>query len=125
MSTAMTVIQGFLIIGFTLGGLAQLFVPYATYKEFPFQGWAQEFKPWHVKVIGFLKVCAAVGLGATLFLPALALLAPLAAVGLALVMAGAMATHLRREEYPHLVGNLVYLGLALLLAYEKLVGIPG
>jgi len=37
-------------------------------------------------------------------------------------MAGAMATHLRREEYPNVVGNLVFLGAALFVAYGKLVG---
>jgi hypothetical protein len=38
-------------------------------------------------------------------------------------MAGAMATHLRRSEYPHMVGNLMlFLMPALLVAYDKLVG---
>ncbi len=121
MDTAITVIQGFLVVAFTLGGLAQLLVPYAKYAQLAFQAWANDFKPWHVKLIGLLKVCAAVGIIASLFLPSLTMLAPLAAVGLALVMAGAMATHLRREEYPNMVANLVYLGLALFLAYGKLV----
>mgnify|MGYP000488696054 FL=1 len=122
MDTAITVIQVFLTVGFALGGLAQLLVPYARYTQLPFQAWANDFKSWHVKLIGFLKVCAAVGMVAALFLPPLTMLMPLAAVGLALVMAGAMATHLRREEYPTMVGNLVYLGLALFVAYGKLVG---
>jgi hypothetical protein len=122
MNTAITVIQVFLVVGFTLGGLAQLTVPYARYTQLPFQGWANDFKPWHIKLIGALKVCAAVGMIASLFLPSLTMLTPLAAVGLALVMAGAMATHLRRAEYWIMVGNLVYLGLALFVAYGKLVG---
>jgi hypothetical protein len=33
-----------------------------------------------------------------------------------------MATHLRRAEYPIMVGNLTWLGLALFFAYGKLVG---
>ena len=123
MATAIIVIQGFLLIGFTLGGLAQIFVPYARYTHLPAQGWANDFLPWHVKLIGTLKVCAAIGMIAALFLPSLRLLTPLAAVGLALVMAGAMATHLRREEYVNVVGNLVYLGLALFVAYSTLVGV--
>lgn len=122
MNTAITVIQSFLVVGFTLGGLAQLLVPYTRYTQLPFQGWANDFKPWHVKLIGFLKVCAALGLIAPLFVPSLTSLTPLAAVGLALVMAGAIATHLRRAEYPHIIGNLFYLGLALFVAYGKLVG---
>ena len=121
MDTTITVIQVFLVVGFTLGGLAQLVVPYAKYTQLPFQGWANDFKPWHIKLIGFLKVCATVGIMAPLLLQSLMMLAPFAAVGLALVMAGAMATHLRRAEYWHMVGNLVYLGLALFVAYGKLV----
>ncbi len=120
MNTAIFVIQIFLIVGFAVGGLAQLTVPYSNYAKFPFQAWANDFQPWHIKLIGLLKVVAATGIVAALFLPALRLIAPLAAIGLALVMAGAMATHLRREEYPHMLGNLVYLGMALFLAYGKL-----
>lgn len=122
MNTAITAIQLFLVVGFTLGGLAQILMPYASYAQLPFQGWANDFQPWHVKLIGVLKVCAALGLIAPLFVPSLTIFMPLAAVGLALVMAGAIATHLRRAEYPNILGNLVYLGLALFVAYGKLVG---
>jgi hypothetical protein len=58
-----------------------------------------------------------------LFVPSLTMLAPLAAVGVALYMSGAMATHLRRSEYPHMVGNLmVFLVPALFIAYSRLIG---
>jgi hypothetical protein len=50
------------------------------------------------------------------------MLTPLAAVGMALILSGAMVTHLRREEYPNVVGNLMWLGLALFVAYGRLVG---
>src|SRR5215213_7281658 len=122
MNTAITVIQVFLVIGFTVGGLSQLIVPYAKYTKLPFQAWANDFKPWHIKLIGALKLSATLGMIASLFLPSLTMLIPLAAVGIALVMAGAMATHLRREEYPNIVGNLVFLGAALFVAYGRLVG---
>lgn len=121
MNIALLIIQIFLVAGFTAGGLAQIFTPYANYTKLPFQGWANDFQPWHLKLIGALKVLAALGIIAGLFLPMLRPLAPLAAIGLALVMAGAMATHLRRGEYPHMLGNLAYLALALFLAYGKWV----
>ena len=81
-----------------------------------------DFKPEHIRLISVLEVCAAVGLIVPLFLPSLTMLTPLAAVGLALVMAGAMATHLRRAEYWNMAGNLLWLGLALFVAYSRLVG---
>jgi hypothetical protein len=121
MDSATTVIQVFLGL-FAGGGLLKLATPYTKYLKLPAQGWANDFKPWHVKLIGFCEVCAGLGLIVPLFLPSLTVLAPLAAVGIALVMSGAMATHLHRSEYPHMVGNLVYLGLALSIAYGRLVG---
>jgi hypothetical protein len=58
-----------------------------------------------------------------MFLLSLAMLTPLAAVGIALYMSGAMATHLRRSEYLYMVGNLMFFLLpALFVTYGKLVG---
>jgi hypothetical protein len=122
MDTFITVIQVLLTLFAGAAGLLRLVTPYARFTQLPFQGWANDFKPWHIKLIGVLEVLAAVGLLVPLFLPSLAMLRPLAAVGVALVMAGAMATHLRRSEYLNMAGNLVWLGLALFLAYSKLVG---
>lgn len=121
MDSAITTIQVVLSL-FAGGGLLKLATPYAKYVQLPAQGWAKDFKPQHVRLIGVLEVGAGVGMIGTLLLPSLTLLAPLAAVGLALVMAGAMATHLRRSEYVVIVGNLVWLGLALFVAYGRLVG---
>jgi hypothetical protein len=118
-----TIIQVLLTIFAGAAGLLRLVVPYANFTKLPAQSWANDFKPWQVKLIGVLEVGAALGLIVPLFLHSLAMLTPLAAVGVALVMAGAMATHLRRSEYPNVVGNLVWLGLALFLAYDRLVGV--
>src|SRR5687767_3739189 len=121
MDTVITVIQVVLTFIFTGGGLLKLTLPYARFTKFPFQAWANDFKPEHVRLIGVFEACAAVGMIVTLFLPSLTMLTPLIAVGMALVMAGAMATHLRRSEYVNMVGNLTWLGLALFFAYSKLV----
>ena len=122
MNTAITVIQVLLGIGFTVSGLVKLTIPYAKLAKLSVAGWIIDFKPEHIRLIGVLEVCAAVGIIVPLFLHSLTMLTPLAAVGLALVMAGAMATHLRRVEYWHMVVNLIYLGLALFVAYGRLVG---
>jgi hypothetical protein len=123
MDTVFTVIQAFLVIAFTLGGLAQVFVPYERYKNFPFQGWTNDFKPWHLKLIGLIKISATLGMIAGLFMPSLALLVPLGALAIAFIMAGAIATHLRRLEYGIILGNLVYLAFAVFVAYGNLVGV--
>lgn len=73
-------------------------------------------------LIGILEASAALGFIVPLFVPSLEMLAPSAAIGMALIMAGAMATHLRRAEYLNMAGNLIWLAQALFLAYSKLVG---
>jgi hypothetical protein len=118
--TAIQVLLGFLL---TLGGLLKLFLPYAKYTNLPGVGWAKEFKPDHIRLLGVFEMSGGAGLVVPLLLPSLTILTPLAAVGIALYMAGAIATHLRRSEYPHMVGILMFfLVPALLVAYSKLVG---
>jgi uncharacterized membrane protein len=123
MDTTITVIQGVLGLLLTVGGIVKLTLPYARYSNIRAVAWAKDFKPVHIRVIGVLELSGGIGLLVPLFVPSLTMLAPLAAVGIALYMAGAMATHLRRSEYPHMVGNLmVFLVPALLVAYGRLVG---
>ena len=123
MDTVITVIQVLLTLLLGVNALSQLIVPYAKFSNWPGQAWSKEFKPWHIKLIGILKLCAIVGMIAPLFLPSLTLLTPLTAVGLALIISGAMATHLRREEYLRVVGLLiVFLAPLLFVAYGRLVG---
>jgi len=122
MNTTISVIQVLLTIFAGAAGLLRFATPYTTFTKLPAQGWSLEFEPWHVKLIGAVEIGIALGIIAPLFLPSLAMFTAPAAVGLALVMAGAMATHLRRKEYPNAIGNLVWLGLALFFAYSTLVG---
>ena len=123
MDTIITVIQVILGLLLTLGGLVKLILPYAKYPNIPAVAWSKEFKPAHLKLLGVLEVSGGVGLIVPLFMQSLTMLTPLPAVGIALYMAGAMATHLRRSEYPHMVGILmVFLAPALFVAYDKLVG---
>jgi hypothetical protein len=123
MATVITVMQVVLGLLLTVGGALKLTLPYATYTNQPGVAWSKEFKPEHLRLIGALEVSGGVGLLVPLFLPSLTLLTPFAAVGIALYMSGAMATHLRRSEYGNMVGNLLFiLGPALFVAYGKLVG---
>lgn len=121
MDTVITILQVLLTLFMAAAGLGRLALPYARVKAL--QPWVNDFKLNIVRLISFVEVCIAVGLIVSLFLPSLTALAPLAAIGIALIMAGAMATHLRREEYLHMAGNLLWLGLALFVAYDKLVGL--
>lgn len=123
MDTLITVFQVLLTFLFTAGGLTKLIIPYTKYTKIPFQGWANDFKPEHIRMIGVLEACAALGMMAALLMDSPTDITSLVAVGMALVMSGAMATHLRRSEYLNMVGNGTWLGLALFVAYDMLVGV--
>ena len=106
-----------------VGGVLKIILPYARYSSIGAVAWSKEFKPEHIKFTGLLEIAASLGLLVPLLVPSLTSIVPFAAVGIALYMAGAMATHLRRSEYLHMVGNLlVFLVPALFVAYGTLVG---
>lgn len=120
MDTVMAAIQVLLTLVFAGAGLGKLTQPYD--KLSARMTWVNDFDPNIIRLIGGLEALAAIGIIAPLLIRSLTPLTTLAAVGLALVMAGAITTHLRRGEYPMLIGNLVLLSLALFFAYERLVG---
>ena len=77
-------------------------------------GWAEDYSDGGVKGIGVLELLGAIGLivpAATGIAP---ILTPLAAVGLALVMAAAVLVHVRRKE--QFASPLVFGVLALVVA---------
>lgn len=118
MNTVVLIIQILLAVAFAVVGLGKLTQPIE--KLGARMAWVQDFTPQNIRLIGALECCAAAGLVLSLLLSALPMVAALAALGLSLIMAGAMATHLHRQEYPALIANLVLLGLALLVAYSHM-----
>ena len=76
--------------------------------------WTEDSTDAGVKGIGALEVLGAVGLILPAAVGVVPVLTPLAAVGLALVMAGAVVVHLRRGE-PAALGAPVVLGLLALV----------
>lgn len=79
-------------------------------------GWAEDFSDTNVKLIGAVEVLGAIGLIVPWLTGIAPILTPLAALGLALVMAGAVVTHVRRKEQfiPPLVLGVLALVLAVL-----------
>lgn len=88
------------------------------------QGWVEAFPPGVIKLIGVAELLGAIGL----VLPAITGIAPAlvgwAAVGLALVMVGAIITHARRKETPMILANVVLLVLAVFVAWGRLGSYP-
>ena len=76
--------------------------------------WAEDFSPGQLKLIGALEVLGGLGLILPAALGVAEILTPIAAAGIALVMTGAVVTHVRRGERKELVGPVV---LGLLAAF--------
>jgi uncharacterized membrane protein YphA (DoxX/SURF4 family) len=81
--------------------------------------WPADFSDRQVKGIGVLELAAAVGLILPELTGILPIFTPLAAVGLILLMLGAMKTHLRRGEPVMIMVNMVILILAAFVAWGR------
>jgi uncharacterized membrane protein YphA (DoxX/SURF4 family) len=118
MNVALWIIAGLLAVGCLAGGAMKLIQPKEKLAASG-MGWVEDFSAGAVKAIGALEVLAAVGLILPAVLGVAPVLVPLAAVGLVLLMIGAIITHLRRHEAQAIVVNLVLLALAVLVAWGR------
>ena len=78
--------------------------------------WVEEFDGSQLKGIGAVELLGAVGLVLPWALDIAPVLTPIAAVGLAVIQAGAVRTHLRRGEKQLLPLNAVLLAVAVVVA---------
>jgi putative oxidoreductase len=91
---------------FLLQGLSKLFGPASVQWAIRFVGWG--YPGWFLHVVGVMEVAS--GLGC--FIPHFR---KPAAVGLMVVMAGALGTHILHREYLRVIPPLVLGGMAVLL----------
>lgn len=118
MNTALWIVAGVLAFVFVGSGVLKLVVPKDKLVAAG-QGWAADVDPNAIRGIGAAEVAGAIGLIVPPLVHILPVLVPLAAVGLALTMVGAIVTHGRRKEYPNVAINVVLLGLALFVAWGR------
>ena len=81
--------------------------------------WTEDFSASVVKTIGVLEILAAVGLILPAVLDIAPVFVPLAALGLVLVMIGAVVTHARRKEPQAIVINLILILLAAVVVWGR------
>ena len=86
--------------------------------------YVNDFSPGVMRAIGTVEVLGALGVVLPALTGILPWISPLAAAGLSINMGGAMATHLRRKEYPMMIVNLVLIGLAMFVVYGRLAVAP-
>jgi uncharacterized membrane protein YphA (DoxX/SURF4 family) len=118
METTLWILQVLLAAIFLATGLTKLTQPRAKMAAGPMR-WAADVTDGQFRLLGAVEVLGAAGLIVPAALGIWPILAPLAAVGLVLVMIGAIATHLRLDEANRLAAPIVVLALALVVAIER------
>lgn len=122
MNTALWIAQVLLAIVFVFSGLSKLL---RSHEQLAQQmAYVNDFSPNAIRAIGVAEVLGAAGVVLPALTDILPWLTPAAAIGLALVMLGAMATHFRRQEYAMIAINVVLLALAVFVAYGRIVAEP-
>jgi len=116
MTTTLFIAEALLAGVFTLAGGAKLLVPREALQKK--MHWAASWRRWQIKLLGLAEVLG----GMALVLPGATgtLLSPMAAVCLAVLMAGAVATHRRLGErfLPAVIVGLLCLFVGVVHSYR-------
>jgi uncharacterized membrane protein YphA (DoxX/SURF4 family) len=110
-----------LALGFLAHGLAMLSLPEAARASMAYM-W--DIPPQFRTFIGVAEVLAAVGLILPTLTGILRWLTPLAAMGLIVVMLGAIGFHTRRGEFRNLILNLILFLVAAFVVFELWLNTP-
>jgi hypothetical protein len=114
MDTALWIVQALLAALFLVTGMTKLTQPRLKMAAGPMV-WAADVNDSQFRTIGALEVFGAAGLILPGALGIAEFLVPVAAMGLALTMVGAIATHVRLGETDRLAVPIVVLVLTLLV----------
>jgi hypothetical protein len=119
MNVALWIIAGVLAT-VCLVGSSKMFVPQEKMAAMGSSAqWVLDFSPSALKAIGAVELLPAAGLILPAVLDIAPVLVPLAATGLVLLFACAVTMRLRRGERGTIVGDLIYLALAVFVAWGR------
>ncbi len=119
MNLTLWIITGLLAVVALTGGISKTLVPKEKLAHVAGGGWTNDHSAGFVKTLGVLELLAVAGLILPAVVDAAPVLVPITAACWVLLMVGAMITHLRRGEHRFVVLNLVYLALAVLIAWGR------
>jgi uncharacterized membrane protein YphA (DoxX/SURF4 family) len=111
---ALWFVAGVLAAMFLLAGGMKVARP--KEKLLPIMQWATTWSRPQLQALGAVEVLGAIGLILPRALNIAPVLTPIAAVGCAIVMAGAVVTHIRMKDYKGTGMPLVLLALAIVVA---------
>lgn len=96
MSIALWIVQSLAAIVFLMAGVMKATQPKEKLAETERMAWVERFSSGQLRTIGILEILGAIGLILPALTGILPWLTPVAAIGLALIMVGAIITHVRR-----------------------------
>jgi uncharacterized membrane protein YphA (DoxX/SURF4 family) len=106
MNIALWIAASVLAVLFFASGASKITLPRAGLVAKGY-GWAEDFSPAQVKLIGAVEALGAIGLVLPPAVGIAEVLSPTAAAGLALFMLGAVIVHIRRKELNQLASPAV------------------
>ncbi|MFD6452224.1 DoxX family protein [Nocardia sp. NPDC060220] len=120
MNVVVWIVSGLLAAVFLLAGAMKLAKSKEQLVADPKMGWAEPFPEGLIKFIGAAEVAGALGLILPGVFGIATWLVPAAAIGLAVIMVGAIVTHGRRGEWSNVVMTVALLALAVFVAVERI-----
>ncbi|MGC4944324.1 DoxX family protein [Kribbella sp. DT2] len=121
MNTALWIVAGLLAAFFLLAGGGKLVASDEKMAEsHGAMGWVNDVRPVFVRTLGALEIVGAIGLILPALLDIAPILVPLAALGLATIMAGAVTLRIRRREPKAMLLDLAYLLPIVFVAWGRL-----
>jgi len=109
------VLQVILSILLIIPAAMKMFIPYQ--ELLTKQAWVEDFAPYQVMIIGILELLGIIGLNLPFLLKKFKKIVPVAALGLAMTMIGAVITHIGRSE--NFVPPMMIFFLASFVAYKR------
>ena len=122
MNIALWVIQALLAVAFLGSGIMKISQPIE--KQQAMMDWIKHTTSGVVRLIGVAEILVAVGLILPAALHILPWLTPIAAVGLVVIMFGAIVVHMRLHELPKATPALILLLLGLVVVVGRFVIMP-
>ena len=116
MNITLWIIQGLLALAMLAAGAMKVITPYDRFV--PKMKWAESWPPARVKLLGFAEALGAIGVVVPWLTGIVPVLTPIAAICLAVLMAGAVKTH--RDLHEPVMAPAVLLVLCLVVAGGRL-----
>jgi hypothetical protein len=120
MNIALWIVAELLGAAFVVGGILKMTMPRDRFAAVnASSAWAKDFEPRTFKGIGVIETLGGVGMALPAVIHVLPVLVPIAASGMALYMSGAATTRLRRGEWGYLLGDILFVGLCVFVAWGR------